>query len=143
VFSDRFIFFGILHFIAAALILTRLMLPLGRANLLVGLAVCVVGLVFKDDFFNARETAWIAMGTHKPLTEDYVPILPWLGVTLVGAALGAFWERRSFAVHRWLAGPNASPPRWLVFLGSWSLTIYLVHQPVLFGTLWLVKKAIG
>jgi peptidoglycan/LPS O-acetylase OafA/YrhL len=38
---------------------------------------------------------------------------------------------------QWL---NAAPPRLLVLLGTWALTVYLAHQPVLMGLLWLVKQ---
>ncbi len=143
VFGPRFIFFGILHYVAAGLILARLLQPLGRANLLVGAAVIVAGLTFKDAFFDPRFTTWIGFGTHKPATEDFVPIFPWLGVTLIGVALGTLWQRAGFAVHPALARPNARPPRLLVFLGTWPLTIYLVHQPILMGLLWLVRKLTG
>lgn len=143
VFHERFIFFGILHFIAVGLVLTRLALPLGRANFLTGLAVLAVGLLFKDEFFDPHPVTWIGFGTRKPTTEDFVPVFPWLGVTLVGAALGALWQRRGFVVDPVLARLNTNPPRWLVFLGTWALTVYLVHQPILFGVLGLIKKATG
>jgi uncharacterized membrane protein len=141
VFHDRFIFFGILHYVAAGLILARLLLPLGFANLVLAVAVITVGLAFKDEFFNSHWTTWIGFGTHKPATEDFVPIFPWLGVTLIGVTLGLLWQRARFAVHPALAWLNAHPPRLLVFFGTWALTIYLVHQPILLGLLWLIRKA--
>ena len=44
--------------------------------------------------------------TRKPVTEDYVPLLPWLGVMLWGLAAGQWLLRTRRAV---LAGPL--PPR--------------------------------
>jgi peptidoglycan/LPS O-acetylase OafA/YrhL len=31
-------------------------------------------------------------------------------------------------------------PRWLLFLGTWALTVYLVHQPVLLAAMTLARK---
>lgn len=142
-FHDRFIFFGILHYVAVGLIVARLMLPLGRANLLLGVAVILAGVLFKDAAFNARPLAWIGFSAVKPPTEDFVPIFPWLGATLIGVGLGTLWQRHGFAVAPALASLNAAPPRLLVLLGTWSLTIYLVHQPILLGVLWVVRTLTG
>jgi uncharacterized membrane protein len=68
------------------------------------------------------------------VTEDYVPVLPWLGVMLWGYAL-ARWR------PAWLAGgivPGLSP---LAVLGRWSLSFYMLHQPLLIGGLWLFRQA--
>ena len=69
------------------------------------------------------------------MTEDYAPVLPWLGVIWWGAA-AADW----LLAHRpsLLAGPLPSAARPLAVLGRWSLSFYMVHQPVLIGMLWLV-----
>jgi uncharacterized membrane protein len=69
--------------------------------------------------------------THKPPTEDHVPLLPWFGVVLVGVALGAALPRARVALDRM----GRLSPRWLGWLGRHSLLIYLVHQPVLIGAL--------
>ena len=34
-----------------------------------------------------------------------------------------------------LAGPLPRPAAWLALLGRWSLSFYMVHQPVLIGLL--------
>jgi uncharacterized membrane protein len=142
-FRDRFIFFGILHYIAVALILARLLIPLGRLNIVLGVGVLVAGLLFKHPLFNMSDLAWIGFAARKPPTEDYVPLFPWFGVTLIGVGLGAIWQRAQFAVVSSLQALNRAPPRLLVFLGTWALTIYLVHQPILLGLLGLIKKLTG
>jgi len=143
VFRDRFIFFGILHYIVVALILARLLVPLGRLNILLGIAALAAGLLFKDAVFNTTALTWLGFATRKPATEDYVPIFPWIGVTLLGVGLGAIWQRTQFAVAPALQALNTAPPRLLILLGTWALTVYLVHQPILLSLLWLVRKLSG
>jgi uncharacterized membrane protein len=74
---------------------------------------------------------WI---THKPYTEDYVPLLPWWGVMLLGAALTQALLRAPCA-QSILTGSLPQPLRWLPALGRWSLLYYLLHQPILTGAL--------
>ena len=67
---------------------------------------------------------------------DYEPLFPWFGVVLIGIAVG-FWiypkgERR-FSLFK-------SEPKWLKgisWVGRHSLEIYLVHQPVILGAVWI------
>lgn len=142
-FRERFIWFGILHYIAVALVVARLLLPLGRTNLLLGLMALAAGLLFKHGFFDSNAASWIGFAVRKPATEDYVPLFPWIGVTLIGVGLGSLWQRRGFAIVPALRPLNAAPPRWLVWLGTWALTVYLLHQPILLGVMRLVRIASG
>jgi uncharacterized membrane protein len=141
VFGPRFIWFGILHFIAAALLLARPLLRLGVWNLALGAVVLLFGLFYANPSFNDTPANIVGLVTQKPKTEDYVPLFPWLGVVLIGAGLGALWKSRGWAVTPALAALNARPPRVLVFLGTWALTIYLVHQPLMMGALALLRAA--
>jgi peptidoglycan/LPS O-acetylase OafA/YrhL len=35
--------------------------------------------------------------------------------------------------------PIAHPLRWLIWLGTWSLTWYMLHQPVMIGVMSVLK----
>lgn len=134
-FPRSWISFGILHGIAAMLILARLLAPLRGGLWLVGLAAIVLPHVVQHPFFDSRWTNWVGLVTRKPLTEDYAPILPWLGVMLWGLAAG----RWVLANRRdWLTGALLRPLAPLAVLGRWSLSFYMVHQPVLIGAMMAV-----
>jgi len=140
VFGPRFIWFGILHFIAVALILVRALVPLGVWNLALGTGALALGLLYADAAFNPALFNAIGFVTQKPYSEDYVPLFPWVGVVLIGTGMGALWARRGFSLATPIAALNNSPPRALVLLGTWALTVYLVHQPILMGALWVFRK---
>jgi uncharacterized membrane protein len=141
VFGPRYIWFGILHFIAAALLIVRPLVRLRAWNLPLGIAVLAFGLTYANAAFNDTPANIVGLVTAKPKTEDYVPLFPWLGVVLIGAGLGALWQRRGWAVAPAFTALNERPPRLLVLLGTWALTIYLVHQPLLMGALALARAA--
>jgi uncharacterized membrane protein len=141
VFGPRFIWFGILHFVAAALVLARPLVRLGPWNVLLGIAVIALALLYSHPMFNDTPANIIGLVTRKPKTEDYVPLLPWFGVVLIGAGLAALWQRRGWSVAPALRRLNDKPPKLLLFLGTWALTVYLLHQPILMGVLWLARQA--
>ena len=144
-FPHSYISFGVLHGMAIMLIVARLSAPLrgwlwGLGGVMLVLPQCV-----QHPFFDTRLTNWVRLVTHKPITEDYVPILPWLGVMWWGMA-ATQWilsHRRHWLSAQTLgSGDNAGLPRFiaaarskLAVLGRWSLTFYMVHQPVMIGGL--------
>jgi uncharacterized membrane protein len=132
VFPKSFISFGVLHGIAVMLIVVRLVAGAGRWLWPLGALALVLPLVIQHPFFDTRLTNWVGLVTHKPITEDYVPVLPWLGVMVWGLAAGQWVLARRRA---WVAGalPRVFMP--LAVLGRWSLSFYMLHQPVLFGLL--------
>lgn len=134
-FPKSWISFGILHGIAVMLILARLLAPLKGGLWIAGAVALALPWLVQHPFFDSRWTNWVGLVTRKPVTEDYAPVLPWLGVVLWGLAAG----RWVLANRRgWLAGalPAAAEP--LAVLGRWSLSFYMLHQPVLIGALMLV-----
>jgi uncharacterized membrane protein len=131
-FPQTFITFGILHCIAVSSILARPLVRWPGAALVLGIAVIAAGLTMRLPVFDAPWLNWVGMMTHKPATEDYVPLFPWLGVVLVGVAAGAWVVARERSP---IAALDRIAPAWLAWLGRHSLIVYMVHQPLLVGIL--------
>lgn len=131
-FPRSFISFGVLHCIAVLLIVMRLSAGAGRWLWPLGLAAVLLPQLVQHSFFDTRWTDWIGLVTHKPITEDYVPLLPWLGVAWWGLAAGQWVLARRRA---WLTSALPAPLAPLAVLGRWSLSFYMLHQPVLIGLL--------
>ena len=134
-FPRSYISFGVLHGIAVMLIVVRFTASWGAWRWPLGLVAIVLPKLFADPFFDTRWTNWVGLVTHLPVTEDYAPILPWLGVVWWGAAATDWLLARRRAL---LAGPLPCALGPLAVLGRWSLSFYMLHQPVLIGVLMLV-----
>lgn len=144
VFPKSFIYFGVLHGIALMLVVVRLtagwgawLWPLGA--LAIGLAFVAPALIQSAPALEVLNTPWLnwlGLISRKPVTEDYVPLVPWLGVMWWGVAAGR-WLLRERAHGLGSDAPIRGARKVLVSLGRWSLSYYLLHQPVLMGLIWL------
>ena len=105
-FPRSWIFFGVLHGIAVLLIGVRLLAPLGRWLWLLGAVAIVLPLLWRHEAFNPPWLSWVGLVTKKPLTEDYVPVLPWLGAMAWGLAAGQWLLSHA----RGVLGRSAPPP---------------------------------
>jgi len=131
-FPRSYISFGVLHAFAVMLIVARLTSHWGRALWLAGAVAVVLPQLIQHPFFDTRATNWVGLVTRKPVTEDFAPLLPWLGVMWWGLAAGQW-----VLAHRrqWVLGALPAALRPLALLGRWSLSFYMLHQPVLIGAL--------
>jgi uncharacterized membrane protein len=137
IFPKSWVYFGVLHHIALASLLELAFLRFDVLNLLLGLVLIGVGAFVQLPAFDAPPLNWIGLMTHKPITKDYVPLLPWFGVVLVGMFLGKRFLSGAFMlVKNWQPVNGAS--RLLTIIGRHTLLLYMLHQPVFFGLLWLV-----
>jgi uncharacterized membrane protein len=134
---DSWIFFGILHSIALASLIglgfVRLTpwLTLGAS----AIAIALPGLL-RSPSFDAPWFCFLGLSETVPRSNDYVPLLPWIGALLAGIAVARFIVDRSKLdwIDRLPAGP-----RWLRWGGRHSLTVYLLHQPILIAGLYLAS----
>jgi uncharacterized membrane protein len=142
-FPNSYIYFGILHGMALMLLLARLASGAGRWLWLLGGAALAMPWLATQlhaawpglDFLNARAFNWLGLISRKPITEDYAPLFPWAGVMCFGLASGQWVLRQNAAA---LQGASTAalayaPLRVLAFLGRWSLSYYMLHQPLLIG----------
>ena len=137
------IFFGILHFITVASVLGLLFVQTGKVNLFLGLAFIILPQVFRHSFFDQPYLQWLGLMTKLPTTVDYVPLLPWLGVVLVGMYLGKKLTQlpsESFLI-RWQNKNRFS--QILSLGGRYSLHIYMLHQPLFLGILYIISQIIS
>ena len=138
---DAFIFFGILHCIALSSVLGLVFVRLPAIVLVgLGLTCWFAPYYLADPVFDQPWWRWLGLMTYEPRSNDYVPLLPWFGVFLIGMAVG-----RGFAFRRQSVAAIARLPvpgllRWS---GRNSLAIYMVHQPILIGLLFAWVSATG
>ncbi len=144
-FPKSWISFGVLHGMALMLLLTRALLVRGAlrgawpwlGGALLIAAAPLAGAWLREaappalaQALDGRWLNWLGIVTRKPITEDYVPLLPCLGVLWLGVG-AAQWA----PLRAWLAGPAGAAARRLAPLGRWSLSYYMLHQPLLIGLL--------
>ena len=132
------IWFGVLHGIAVMLIVVRLSARWGAALWLLGLVAVLLPWLWRSPVFDSVWLMWTGLAVRRPVTEDFVPLLPWLGLMWWGAAAGASMQRRWPMLLTVTARTHAPSVltralRPLAMLGRHSLLIYLAHQPILIG----------
>lgn len=137
-FPASWIYFGVLHFILVAGILGLAFLRLHLSNLVIGAALIAAGVSLASPLFDQPWLNWVGLMTRKPVTEDYVPILPWFGVVLIGLFIGRLLlkARRLAQTRGWPA--TGTIGRSLTWAGRHSLAVYMIHQPILLGILYLL-----
>ena len=155
--DDR-ILFGVLTFLGSAMLL---MIPLDKVlrkcEPLLGALVCALlffvtrnvndgALGFGDihlvDLPYGLYHGWLAnyvgFTARGFFSADYFSLLPWLFLFLVGYFLhGLFRKKNWFGI---LEKGTCFP---LEVLGKHSLLIYMLHQPLVYGVLWVVTRACG
>jgi uncharacterized membrane protein len=140
-FPQSYIFFGILHAIALSSVLA---LPFTQApawvSALVAALIAAAPLGLGGGPFDLPALAFLGLGSRPPITNDWVPLLPWAAFVFGGLALAK-------AGRGWLFGYSAPSRsgvgRALAWAGRHSLVIYLLHQPILFGVLYGLVQLTG
>lgn len=71
-----------------------------------------------------------------------LPLLPWFGVVLLGIFVGKrlVSMREPGELRSWQ--PRWAPVRWVAFAGRHTLFLYVAHQPVFLGLLYLVARGL-
>lgn len=120
------IFFGILHFFAFTSFLVPFFIKYGRLNLIAGILITLFGFYLQLITFNFSSLFWLGFIPTNFFSFDYFPIMPWLGILLLGMYFGQNVAQKAAKVKL-----NGFLSRFFVFFGKNSLIIYLLHQPIL------------
>jgi uncharacterized membrane protein len=138
-FPGGLITFGVLHCIAVASLLA---LPFLRLPAWVAAAAGAIVLALgtlQDPAFDTPWLSWIGFATRPAPARDHVPLVPWLGVVLLGLALG----RLMHVARQPMPAPAGGARRALAAAGRNSLALYLVHQPALYVVLLGLAALLG
>ena len=127
------ILFGILHFFAVTSFFVPFFIKYDRLNLIAGILITLVGLYLQFMSFSFSFLFWLGFIPQNFFTFDYFPLMPWLGVLMLGIYFGKKVVQKTVKMR--LTG---LPAQIFVFLGKNSLTIYLIHQPILIFVLTLL-----
>lgn len=139
-----FIFFGILHHVAAASVLALpfLRLPVIAVALAAALAFALPSFV-AHPLLDQPWATWLGFSQAPLRTADFVPVFPWFGCVLSGIVLARLLLPRlaGTTLAGWRPGNGAT--RIVAWGGRHSLLVYLVHQPLFIGTLMLATQVIA
>ena len=132
---EGFIFFGILHQIALASLIGLAALHMPALILsAAGAAALFAPDYLRSPFFDQPWLWWVGLSQTIPRSNDYVPLFPWIAPFLFGLAVSklllTFRILEKFPLKETISNSVAKGFSWA---GRHSLSIYLIHQPLLFG----------
>ncbi|MBO7274841.1 MAG: DUF1624 domain-containing protein [Clostridia bacterium] len=137
---DMFVSFGILHFLAACALIYHILGRLFEKYENIAAPLCLALFLASYFIFPVTiETPGLAFAGFPTIayeSGDYYPLLPWIFLFFFGAFVGGVIKN------------NRMPPFFYRFrfplfekIGRFSLIIYLVHQPLIYGAVTFFSSA--
>ncbi|RIK34355.1 MAG: hypothetical protein DCC57_24375 [Chloroflexi bacterium] len=133
-----YVHFGVLHLIGFSIIAAYPFLRLRWINLALWAAFQIAGYLLLPVRVDFPWLLWLGLTPVAYFPNDYFPVIPWFGVVLLGLFIGNTLYTPQGRVPALPAIGGRLPLRGLQWLGRHSLTIYLLHQIVLFAILVLL-----
>lgn len=150
------IWFGILHFLGASMIIYALFKdsidkakPVISSIISLTVFLCLFGLPSGSILFGKADVprelyfskylAVLGLPGEGFSSADYFPLLPWFFLFLAGCFIGKYFKERK--VPNFMLKKHS---KFLSLIGSHTLIIYIIHQPVIYAILtaffWAVEK---
>lgn len=113
---------------------------------LIGIYITSVGSTIGYMDYSTENLLFLPVGfaiKNTPNLADHMEIFPWMGVFMFGCILGrvCYAEKKSLLPEGAKKLHKIATP--FEFMGKHSLIIYLVHQPVVYGLLYLIFLLLG
>lgn len=157
VMPDQIVMFGVLHLLGSAMILFALLRPLlDKLPPLSGTLLFVLLQIFTlrvpsgllgypplavrlpESLYANPYLFWLGFPSPSFFSSDYFPLIPWVFLFLAGSYFGVFFQQGrapKFAYR------SHCPP--LAKIGRHTIWIYLLHQPIVYGILWVFFNLIS
>ena len=146
------IYFGVLHLLSVGMLIVALIKPLilkipTVLGLIISLFIFFLTYNTQSGFWGFGSFAYqlpeklyennlffLGFFNNTFWSADYFPLLPWLFMFLAGAFIGTLHTRGKFPKF---LEKSYLPP--LKFIGKNALIIYIAHQPIVWGILYLIR----
>jgi uncharacterized membrane protein len=133
----NWIFFGVLHFLAFASVVAIAFVSRPKLSFIIGLTIISIGLM---QLVPSRWPFYLFSNNLPSYTNDFVALFPWLGLVFLGITLAhTQWFKNDPLRDLINNSLNDKAGRYIVWPGQHSLSIYLLHQPILMGSLYLIS----
>lgn len=160
-FQIGYVHFGVLHMIDVSTILAYPLLRYQWLNVSLWLIFYVVGGIFllpkqvtwwlyllPDDLLSKLPIqvdtlwlVWLGLAPPRYYPVDFFPLFPYFGLILLGVGVGNLLYNKNGRGFNIPDRSELAAVRFLRFLGAYSLSIYMLHQPVLIAILLLLDLA--
>lgn len=154
-FQIGYVHFGVLHMVGLSTILAYPLLRFKWLNVFLWLVFFVIGgilllpeqvtwwlqslsveqLLGMSIQVDTNNWVWLGITPARYAPVDFFPLFPYFGLVLLGVGIGNMLYTENGRVFSLPDLSGLLPVRFLRFLGSHSLPIYMVHQPILFAIL--------
>lgn len=134
-FREEYIRFGILHFLAVGMILFPLLKRINNILLfIIAAAIALAAIPLKNVLINTSLLIPFGFMYNGFATLDYYPLIPYLAVFILGilAFKVYYYKKQSLFKFRY-------ENEFISMISKNSLAIYLIHQPVFVGIIFLSK----
>lgn len=159
---DMYIVWGILHMLGFSMMFYALLKNIFKnifkhilnKNIKYIFLICFLGLFFltfdihkgyikifdfvfwaPQYFYEQDFLFWVGFPSKDFCSSDYFPLLPWMFLFLFGALLGSLKDQAEYPDLMF-----RKRSRILGLMGQKSLIIYLLHQPLLYGLLYITRN---
>ncbi len=153
---SQVIWFGVLHFLGISMMIYYLFRKsVKKAPALLGAVIslsaflCLYGLPSRSIMFGnvavpselyfSKFLGIIGLPGPGFRSADYFPLLPWFFLFLFGCFIGKWFKERK--IPDFMMNKHSD---FLCRIGSSTLAIYIVHQPIIYGVLsaffWVIEK---
>lgn len=157
-FNIGYVHFGVLHMIGVSSILAYPLLRYKWLNVFLWFIFYIIGGIFllpeqvtwwlrgvnplrllnMSIMVDHPWLVWLGITPPRYYPVDFFPLFPYFGLVLLGVAVGNMVYSKNGRAFSLPDLSELAPIRFLRFLGSHSLPIYMIHQPVLFVILMLL-----
>ncbi len=131
--------FGILHFLGTSILLYPLVRNLNKYILfLLGTIIIIGGRYLAQVPVQNNYLFLFNLTTGNWVSADYYPLFPWFGVFIYGVSLGKLFYPRKRSLFRFNLQRN-----FFALIGRHTLSVYLLHQPLLLLVLKIYTRLVS